>query len=98
MQDMTPELMEVLGETVNKAPERPFDSRASRPERVAALAGEPATGLFQCSSPAKSLLAKYDALARQMSRDYYAAQFGASYLRTAVQSLPATVKKAEVLH
>lgn len=97
MQDMTPELMEVLGETVNKAQERPFDSQASRPERVAALAGEPASGAFQCPLPAKLLLAKYDALARQMTRDLFAARFGASYLRAAVQAIPATVKKAELL-
>jgi hypothetical protein len=97
MQDMTPELMEVLGETVNKAQERPFDSRASRPDRVAALAAEPASGLIHCPLPAKSLLAKYDALAKQMSRDYYAGRFGAQYLRTAVQTIPAVAKKAEAV-
>jgi hypothetical protein len=97
MQDMTPELREVLGETVNKAEERPFDSRASRTERVTALAGEPATGVFNSAFPAKALLAKYDALAKLMSRDVYAGRFGAQYLRTSVQTLSASAKTAEAV-
>lgn len=97
MQDMTPELREVLGETVNKAEERPFDSRESRPDRVAALAGEPASGAFQCPLPAKLLLAKYDALAKEMSRDYYAGRFGAAYLRSSVPALPARAKQAQAI-
>ena len=84
MQDMTPELRAVLGETVNKPEERPFDSRESRPERIEALAGEPAEGVLRCALPAKSLLVNYEALAKEMTRDYYAGRFGAQHLRTAV--------------
>lgn len=86
MLDMTPELRAVLGETVTKAEDRPFDTRASRPERVEWLAGEPASGVFTSAEPAKRLLVQYDALAKTMSRDLYASRFGGQLLRTAIQS------------
>jgi hypothetical protein len=86
MQDMTPELRAVLGETVNQPEDRPFNSRASRPERLEWLAGEPASGVLECPAPAKSLLSSYDELAKQMSRDFYARRFGSQYLRTALQT------------
>jgi hypothetical protein len=86
MQDMTPELRAVLGETVNQPEDRPFDSRASRPERLEWLSGEPAVGLLACAAPAKWLLANYDHLSKQMSRDFYAGRFGSQYLRTALQT------------
>jgi hypothetical protein len=85
MQDMTPELRAVLGETVNKPAERPFDSRASREERMQALAGEPATGVLQCSRPAKGFLIGYEALTTTMTRDYYAGRFGGQLLGTAMR-------------
>lgn len=84
MQDMTAELRAVLGETINKPEERPFDSRASRPERLHELVGEHPAGAFRCSHPAKLLLASYSRLAAQMSRDYYVGQFGAQLLSSAI--------------
>lgn len=86
MLEMTPELRGILGTTLNQPVERAFDSRASRPERVAALAAEPASGLLQCEQPAQAVLSSYEELAKRMSRDFYATRFGGQLLRTAIQA------------
>jgi predicted Zn finger-like uncharacterized protein len=85
MLDMTPELRAVLRETVNKPDEKPFDSRATTPERLEAIAGEPESGIFDCPLPAKALLANYENAARELTWDYYSARFGAQLLKTAMK-------------
>jgi hypothetical protein len=85
MLDMTPELRAVLRETVNKPYEKPFDSRATTPERLEAIAAEPESGIFDCPLPAKALLANYESAAREMTWDYYSTRFGAQLLKTAMK-------------
>ena len=85
MLDMTPELCAVLRETVHKPDEKPYDSRASNPERLAAVRSEPAGGVFACGLPAKGLLTGYDKLAREMTWDFYSARFGAQLLKTGMK-------------
>jgi Zn-dependent protease with chaperone function len=85
MLDMTPELCAVLRETVNKPDEKPFDSKASNPERLEALGGEPTSGVVACSLAARSLSADYDKLARQMTWDFYSARYGAQLLKTGMK-------------
>ena len=76
MLDMTPELCIALRETVNKPEDRPFDSRASNPERLAAIANEAEQGTFSNPLPARVLLTGYHDLGRKMSWDFYAGRFG----------------------
>jgi hypothetical protein len=85
MLDMTPELCAALRETVNKPDEKPFDSRATNPERLAGVQEEPAEGVLKCDLPARALLADYPALARQITFDYYVGRFGAQHLKTGLQ-------------
>jgi hypothetical protein len=85
MLDMTPELGMALRETVNRPDEKPFDSRASAPERLDSVANEPAQGVFECPLPAKALLSGYDELGRKITWDYYSGRFGAQLLKTALK-------------
>jgi hypothetical protein len=75
----------VLRETVNKPEEKAFDARATNPERLAAIESESDEGVFRCPLPARSLIADYDTIARQMTWDYYAARFGPQLLKTALK-------------
>jgi hypothetical protein len=84
MLDMTPELCTALRETVGKQEEKPFDSRPSDEERQAATRDEPAGGMLICRLPARTLFADYEPLAREMTWDYYVANFGAGLLKTAL--------------
>jgi len=85
MLDMTPELCAALRETVNKPDEKPFDSRASRPERLEAMAGESESGVLHCTLPARCLLLAYDEIGRKMTWDYYSARFGAQLLKAGMK-------------
>jgi hypothetical protein len=85
MLDMTSELRAVLRETVNKPDEKPFDSRASNPERLEAIASEPTSGVLACPLPAKALLTSYEKLGRQMTWDFYSARFGPQLLKTGMK-------------
>ena len=64
--------------------EKPFDSRPSDAERQEATRDEPATGVLDCRLPARTLFADYERLAREMTWDYYVANFGAGLLKTAL--------------
>ena len=84
MLDMTPELCAALRETVNKSEEKPFDSRPSDDERLAAIREEPVAGALASNLPASALLANYDEEGRKMTWDYYVATFGPKLLTTAL--------------
>ena len=77
MQDMTTELVAALRESVNAPDEKPFDTKPSTPDRLEAIANEPADGVLKCGLPARNLIADYEGLARKMSADFYAGRFGA---------------------
>lgn len=85
MLDASPEVVAALRETVHEEDDKPFDARASSSERLAAIEAEQDDGLFRCSLPARSLLADYDATARQITWDYYAARFGPQLLKTGLK-------------
>jgi Zn-dependent protease with chaperone function len=85
MLDASPEILAVLRETVNKPDDKPFDARASNPERLAAIESESDDGIVRCMVPASNLLADYDTVARQMTWDYYAARFGPQLLKTGLK-------------
>jgi hypothetical protein len=95
MLDVTPELCAALRDTVNRPDEKPFDSRASDPERLEATAGEPAAGVLVCGLPASALVADYESLARRITWDYYVATFGPRLLKTGLTpvQLPAVAGK-----
>jgi hypothetical protein len=77
MQDLTAELCAVLRETVHAPDEKPFETRPSTVDRLAAVQAEPDAGVFQCPLPARLILRDYEGLARQISADFYASRFGA---------------------
>jgi hypothetical protein len=73
-----------LRESVTKPEEKPFDSRPSDEERLAAIREEPAEGALACSLPASALFADYGETGRKMTWDYYVATFGQKLLTTAL--------------
>ena len=87
MLDMTPELAAALRETVGKPEEKPFDSRPSDADRLAATQHEPVGGVCVCGLPARTLFATYEETARQITFDYYSAQFGAQLLKTGLKKV-----------
>lgn len=91
MIDVTPELTSVLMESVVKRDERPFDSRPSDADRLAAIADEPAEGAVRNDLPAWNLFSNYDKLARELTWDYYSAAYGKQLVHAALKpvELPA---------
>ena len=91
MIDVTPELTGVLMETVVKRQDRPFDSRPSDADRLAAIAAEPAAGAVTCDLPAWHLFANFDKLAGEVTWEYYSAAYGKQLVHAALKpvELPA---------
>lgn len=87
MADVTPELSSTLTQTVIKEEEIPFDSRPTNADRRAAIAGEPAVGIFACVLPATDLLAECTRLSRAVTFDYYAGLFGAQLVKPALRKM-----------
>jgi hypothetical protein len=85
MIDVTSELTGVLMETVVKRQEKPFDSRPSDADRLAAISGEPATGAVTCDLPAWHLFANYDKLASEITWEYYSAAYGKQLVHAALK-------------
>jgi hypothetical protein len=89
MIDVTPELTGVLMETVVKRKDKPFDSRPSDADRLAAIADEPAEGAVACDLPAWQVFTNYDKLSGEITWEYYSATFGK-------QVVPAALKPVEL--
>jgi len=91
MLDMSPELCAALRDTVVKQEEKPFDSRPSDEERLAATKSEPVGGVFVCGLPARALFDDYEGAARKLTWDYYVATLGSNLVRTGLAkvTLPA---------
>ena len=85
MIDVTPELTGVLMETVVKRQDRPFDSRPSDADRLAAIANEPAAGSVTCDLPAWHLFTKFDKLAGEITWEYYSAAYGKQLVHAALK-------------
>lgn len=85
MIDVTPELTSVLMESVVKRDEKPFDSRPSDADRLAAIADEPAEGAVKSELPAWNLFSNYDKLARDLTWDYYSAAYGKQLVHAALK-------------
>ena len=82
MLDMTPELCAALRDTVVKQEEKPFDSRPSDEERLAATNSEPVGGVLVSGLPARALFDDYEGMARKLTWDYYVATLGSNLVRT----------------
>jgi hypothetical protein len=87
MADVTPELAATLIQTVIKEEEIPFDSRPTDADRRAAIAAEPAIGVFSSVLPADVLLAECTRLSRAVTFDYYAGLFGAQLVKPALRQM-----------
>jgi hypothetical protein len=85
MIDVTPELTGVLMETVVKRDEKPFDSRPSDADRLAAIEGEPAAGAIDCDLPAWHLFTNYDKLSGEITWEYYSAAYGKQVVPAALK-------------
>jgi len=85
--DMTPELCAALRDTVAKQEEKPFDSRPSDEERLAATKTEPQGGVYVCGLPARALFGDYEGLARKVTFEYYSGLFGPHLLTAAMQKV-----------
>jgi hypothetical protein len=89
MLEMTPEICAALQHSVVKREDKPFDSRATDEERLAAIQSEPARGVLLCPGPVTELFADFDTTARKVTWDYYLAAYGPQRLKFALKPVSA---------